>query len=53
MNGIIKVGAGYLGYCIQLCPDGISIMKLLSSGSSINIQIFEGDAVDFELVSKE
>ena len=51
MKNIIKVGTGDLGTCIQLCPDGISIISLLSSGRSSSIQIFGGNLVNFEVFS--
>ena len=52
MNNILKVGALYLVACIQFCPDGIIIMALLISGSSIITQIFWVNAVNFEVFSK-
>ena len=52
MNNILKVGLWYLGACAQLCPDVIRILALLSSGSSIIIQMFWGNAVNFEVFSK-
>ena len=52
MNNINNVGTGDLGYCIQLWPDGIRIMALLSSGSSSSIRIFWSEVVNFEVYSK-
>ena len=49
---LLNVGAGDLGACIQLFPDGISIMELLSSACSIIIRIFLSDVVNFEVFSK-
>ena len=52
MNNILGVGAGDLGTYIKFFPDSIRIMALLISWSSSIIQIFWGDAVNFEVFIK-
>ena len=52
MNNILKFSEEDLGNRVQLYPDCITIMAVLSSGISSIIQIFWGDAVDFEVFRK-